>query len=644
MPRVNSVELIILAPVVIFLLAAGTGIYFLVSKSVEDFANESIREGLASLSRAAYVEADNELDRCDSRALDCLQGAQMLVHQLTVFERYEEFARRNKLDVIVYDVANSNVVFDSGVASAGRVVETVGAARNSFVSDHQGKSFYARSIAFTPWDWRVILLKDTRSFAVLVERVRNFYIGTGLVVVLIAAFLTLYLRRVIGRPVSHMVERIREGQVPEYTGIREFEFLSENIARMMGEVSQHRTNLEDLVTARTEELEDARGVLANALESISEGFSFYDANDCLVLCNDKYREIMVPPGTEDYMRRGTPFETVIRTAAERGLIQSAHGRVEEWIADRLQQHRHPGEFVTQQRSNGHWIQINERRTESGSTVGIYTDVTEIKEAEFDLIDLKEEAERANNAKTQFLRHISHDIRSPLNAIIGFARVVKRRSEDVLDEKQIKNLEKILVSSDHLLLLVDDLLDVSKIETGKLELQPSDFTVSDLIGDCARFFEHERKVADGSIKLVNEAIDEEVVVHSDATRLKQIIVNLLSNAVKFTDTGEIRISMSDEVEKVAISVSDTGIGIPAEETQLVFDEFHQVSDRGGKPPGGTGLGLAICRNLARLLGGDVTVQSTVGEGSTFTVTIAKQFAEFGAMGSVETLSDQQANSE
>jgi signal transduction histidine kinase len=624
MLRANSLELIILVPVVIFLLAAGVGIYFLVSKSVEDFADESIREGLASLSRAAYSEADTELDRCDIRAIDCLQGAQMLVHQLSVFERYEEFARQNKLAVIVYNPVKSSVVFDSGMANADQVAEAVGSERNSFVTNQAGDSFYTRSIAFSPWNWRVILLKNSRAFGVLVERVRNFYIGTGLVAVLIAAFLTYYLRRVIGRPINHMVERFREGQAPEYKGIREFEYLSDSVAEMMLEVSRHKANLEDLVTARTEELEDARGVLANALESISEGFSFYDANDRLVLCNDKYREIMLSPGTDDYMRPGTSFETIIRTTAEGGLIRTAHGRVEEWIAGRLQQHRNPGEFVTQQRANGRWIQINERRTESGGTVGIYTDVTEIKEAEFGLIDLKEQAERANNAKTQFLRHISHDIRSPLNAIIGFARVVKRRSEDVLDEKQIKNLEKILVSSDHLLLLVDDLLDVSKIETGKLELQPSEFSVRDLIGDCARFFEHEPKVADGSIKLINEATDDEAVVHSDQTRLKQIIVNLLSNAVKFTDAGEIRISMSDEMEKVAVTVSDTGIGIPAKETQLVFDEFHQVSDRGGKPPGGTGLGLAICRNLARLLGGDVTVQSIVGEGSTFTVTVAKRF--------------------
>ncbi len=241
----------------------------------------------------------------------------MTIRQISVFERFEDFARQNELGIAVYDMAENRILFESGIADAENILNRLGGAQDAFIGGPNGETFYARSIEFKPWNWRIILLKDSRTFSILKERVRNFYIGTGVVVFLLAGLLAIYLRRVIARPINQLVSRFREHQPPDYKGISEFEFLSDNIGQMMRELAEHRDHLEELVATRTAEAEKARARLTDALESISEGFSLYDTDDRLVLCNSKYREIMHPPGTTDYMRPGTPFETVIRTAAQK---------------------------------------------------------------------------------------------------------------------------------------------------------------------------------------------------------------------------------------------------------------------------------------------------------------------------------------
>lgn len=380
MPRWKSLELIILAPVLAFLILAGVGLYVLISTSVEDFANRSIRENLSSLSRAAYEQADGEIDRCDIKGVDCIHGAQKTIHQVAVFERFEDFARQNELGIAVYDVDENRILFESGIADAEDILNRLGGAQDAFIGGPDGKTFYARSIEFKPWNWRIILLKDSRAFSILKEQVRNFYIGTGVVVFLLAGLLAIYLRRVIAHPINQLVSRFREHQPPDYKGISEFEFLSDNIGQMMRELAEHRDHLEELVATRTAEAEKARARLTDALESISEGFSLYGADDRLVLCNTRYRDVLYP-GISDLAKTGTPFEKIIRRAAERNLVKIAGGDIDAWITQRLAIHRDPGESHLQHQSDGRWIQVSERKTEDGGTVAVYTDVTELKRAE-----------------------------------------------------------------------------------------------------------------------------------------------------------------------------------------------------------------------------------------------------------------------
>jgi two-component system sensor histidine kinase/response regulator len=225
---------------------------------------------------------------------------------------------------------------------------------------------------------------------------------------------------------------------------------------------------------------------------------------------------------------------------------------------------------------------------------------------------------ASRHKSEFLASMSHELRTPMNAIIGFTRLVMRRGKEILAPRDYDNLGKILISADHLLALINDILDLSKIEAGRMEVYPVSFDVESLIEECFRTIEP--LVKSEHLRLVNDCEADLPALFMDQYKLKQILINLLSNAVKFTEAGTVTLSAQCRAGELSIAIVDTGIGIPADKLEVIFEEFHQVDSGTTRKYGGTGLGLSISRRLARLLGGDITVQSTVGVGSTFTVTL------------------------
>jgi len=224
---------------------------------------------------------------------------------------------------------------------------------------------------------------------------------------------------------------------------------------------------------------------------------------------------------------------------------------------------------------------------------------------------------ANKLKSQFLSNVSHELRTPLSSIIGFAELL-RESASGEGERQYRYAENIMSSGRMLLGLINDLLDLAKIEAGKLQLHLADINLRDLLTNLIDFV---RPLADKkSLQLAVILPDEIPKLHSDPGRMQQILFNLLSNAIKFTpDGGLVELSLVvEEADEIIIRVRDTGVGIPTDRLETVFEKFRQLDGSMTREHGGTGLGLAISRDLARLLGGDLTAASREGEGSTFTV--------------------------
>jgi len=230
----------------------------------------------------------------------------------------------------------------------------------------------------------------------------------------------------------------------------------------------------------------------------------------------------------------------------------------------------------------------------------------------------QQLEIANRHKSQFLANVSHELRTPLNAIIGFTRIVLRKVEGQIPELQIENLKKVLISSEHLLGLINGLLDLAKIESGKMEVFVQSFKIDEIVQVATSTVEPMLK--SGRVKLVKEIAPDLPPLNTDRDKLKQVVLNLLSNAAKFTEKGEIKVSASRENESMKLIVSDTGIGMKREALDYIFEEFRQVDMSTTRKYGGTGLGLAIVKKLVNLLGGDISVESEVGKGSKFTITL------------------------
>ncbi len=225
-------------------------------------------------------------------------------------------------------------------------------------------------------------------------------------------------------------------------------------------------------------------------------------------------------------------------------------------------------------------------------------------------------------KSVFLASMSHELRTPLNSIIGFTGVMLQGMAGEINDEQRKQLSIVKSSATHLLSLISDVLDISKIEAGKVELSTEEFKLGDVLKDVAQTFSS--MAEDKGLKLEMEG-PEDVVIFSDRRRVKQALMNLVGNAVKFTDSGTVKIAAEGPVEgSINIRISDTGVGIKEEDMGKLFEPFQQVDVSLTKRYEGTGLGLYLTRKLIDLLSGDVTAKSTYGKGSEFTVTLPLRF--------------------
>ena len=274
------------------------------------------------------------------------------------------------------------------------------------------------------------------------------------------------------------------------------------------------------------------------------------------------------------------------------------------------------------------IQGIEDAGEIGELANAFNDMSgKLRKAVEDVRLAKENADRANEAKSSFLANVSHELRTPLNAIIGYSEMLSDELEDPadVDRSQFKSdLTKIIMSGKHLLTLINDILDLSKIETGKIELYAERFSVQELLEQACQTIEPMLARNNNSLDIdISERLP---VFYNDATKFRQVFVNLLSNACKFTHGGNIRLSaevLDDAEGRVLFCVSDTGIGMTRQQQAKIFDAFVQADKSTSRNYGGTGLGLAICKDFCELMGGDISVESEPGVGTSFLVNLPAQ---------------------
>ena len=364
------------------------------------------------------------------------------------------------------------------------------------------------------------------------------------------------------------------------------------------------------ISARREAEAQARRsqeLMSSALEVTGAGVVIFDADDRLVFCNDRYRELYSE--INDVLRPGVKFETLVRASLAFHEPPAARGRREAWLEQRVRDHRQGGDW---QRviPGGRTLRVVERAMPDGHVVSFRFDITEIVQA-------AEAAQAASHAKSQFLANMSHEIRTPMNAILGMLSLLQRTG---LSARQLDYASKTENAARSLLGLLNDILDFSKVEAGKLTLDPHPFQVDQLFRELAVVLS--ASVGEKEIEVLFDiGPDVPPVLVGDALRLRQVLMNLAGNAIKFTDFGEVVVSLrarrsgADQVV-LDVAVRDTGIGIAPENQARIFEGFTQAESSTTRRFGGTGLGLVICRRLIALMGGELVMQSDVGRGTLF----------------------------
>ncbi len=531
----------------------------------------------------------------------------------------------------------------------------------------QGKKVLTASAQVTGLDWAVIVDRPVEEayeplYASVIRTSTVLLFGLGL-----ALMASLFIGRRVVKPVGILregVERIGKGDLGHRLDLKtgdEIEVLADEFNKMTAQLQESYSNLEQKVEDRTKELTESLeqqtatseilGVIAASPSDLQPVYQTILAN-ITRLCESNIAALFLYDGetlhtAESYgtteafaehlrsSRLHPGHETTTRLAAlerrtvhvldllndpafapnPRELYEQENVRTVISVP-MLRENQLVGVMTAWRREAKPFTdkQIALLRTFADQAVIAIENVRLFRE----LGEKNDLLEAANKHKSQFLATVSHELRTPLNSIIGFTRIVLRRTEGKIEQLQKDNLQKVLVSSEHLLSLINELLDLAKIEANRMEVYAENFKLEEVMRIATATVEPLLK--NGNVKLVTEVPPDLPPLKSDRDKLKQIVLNLLSNSAKFTEKGEIKVAAVRDDGMLRLTVSDTGIGMNQEALKYIFDEFRQVDMSTTRKYGGTGLGLAIVRKLAQLLGGDIAVTSQEGVGSQFTVTI------------------------
>ncbi len=526
----------------------------------------------------------------------------------------------------------------------------------------QGKNVLSSSALIPGLDWAIIVDRPVEEayepvYASMLRTSGLLLVGLGM-----ALIASLFLARRVVRPVRILregVERIGTGDLSYRLDLKtgdEIEVLADEFNKMTSRLRESYANLEHKVEDRTRELTESLaqqtatseilGIIASSptdlqpvLDALAESAArLCDANSAQIYRADGNTLRLAAyhgslPATEE-------IPIVRSSVAGRVFLDRRTIHIEDLAAE--VETEFPAAKQAQERF-GYRTLLATPLLREGIALGVIgirrTEVRPFTDKQTALLktfadqaviaienvrlfqelgEKNEQLEVASKHKSQFLANVSHELRTPLNSIIGFTRIVLRRSEGKIDVLQKENLQKVLISAEHLLNLINGLLDLAKIEAGRMEIYAETFKLEEIVRIATATVEP--MLRNGNVRLVTEIAADLPLIKTDRDKLKQVVLNLLSNSAKFTEKGEIKVAAWTVNGSMKLAVSDTGIGMNHDAINYIFEEFRQVDMSTTRKYGGTGLGLAIVKRLTNLLGGDIAVESEEGKGTKFTVTL------------------------
>ena len=397
--------------------------------------------------------------------------------------------------------------------------------------------------------------------------------------------------------------RLRSGDSPRWALLRgnAIRNTEGHCIRLLGVVQDitHIKNVEAQVGYRQHQL-------ITAIENIPDGFALYDETDHLILCNRRYHELY--PKMSPVMQEGAYFQDILRYGLEQGQFPEAIGREQEWLDWRLAHHNQPYSCFIYQTTEQRWVQIANRRVEGLGWVSVQTDISDLKQAQ-------ENADAANRSKSEFLSSMSHELRTPMNAILGFAQLMESSRRDPLTEKQNRQIQQIIRAGKHLLSLINEVLDLARIESGRLSLSVEAVNFAEAQQEVIALTQ--QSAEDRAITLIG-APEIQCKVFADRVRLKQILLNLINNAIKYhkPEGGFVRLHYEyRDHDRIRIYVTDNGLGMSEAQQAKLFQPFQRLG-RENSNIEGTGIGLTITQKLVEAMGGSMGLSSVEHQGSSF----------------------------
>jgi len=498
------------------------------------------------------------------------------------------------------------------------------------IFEQRGEYFYISEPVFLKDKLVGMLYLQAHSASLTRQQLNHIFILSAILLILVflSYLLALNLQRTISKPILNLATFTESISKTHDFSLR-FEPPGRDEVGIL--YRQFNNLLEQLELKQSERDQAVKDVtfLAHVLRNVNEHISITDLNDHIIFVN---QSLLSEYGYTENELVGKPVEILRSQDNPPEVIREIYPETLNggWLGELKNRRKDGSEFMVLLMTSV----IYNDNGEAVALVGVSTDITERKKVENELAlyrnhleemvkqrtaELEQEKEKAlaaDRLKSAFLATMSHELRTPLNSIIGFTGILMQERPGALNPEQKKQLGMVQGSSRHLLALINDVLDISKIEAGQLKVNPVTFNLSEIIESVTESCQPlaEKK----NLQLISSVNPTKIIIESDRQRVQQILINLVNNAIKFTENGSVKIACTIENDFARVSVQDTGIGIEPGKMELLFKPFSQIDTGLSRKHEGSGLGLSICKKLLDILGGTVEVSSEFGKGSIFTV--------------------------